>query len=123
MFDIHRVEIDWGGRKLKLETGRMARQADAAVFAQYGETSVLATVVALDPLRVVFSVSEKTYLTVQKEQVDGQDPNRICGRADRFGGENQARTPSRCWGRRGPRNAGARRSSGDPLPAHTRGEL
>ncbi len=46
MFDIHRVEIEWGGRKLKLETGRMARQADAAVFAQYGETSVLATVVA-----------------------------------------------------------------------------
>ncbi len=45
MFDIHRVEIEWGGRKLKLETGHMARQADAAVYAQYGETSVLATVV------------------------------------------------------------------------------
>ena len=46
MFDIHRVEIEWGGRTLKLEIGRMARQADAAVLAQYGETSVLATVVA-----------------------------------------------------------------------------
>ncbi|MEM1306120.1 MAG: polyribonucleotide nucleotidyltransferase, partial [Pseudomonadota bacterium] len=46
MFDIHRVEIDWGGRPLKLETGHMARQADGAVFAQYGDTSVLATVVA-----------------------------------------------------------------------------
>ena len=46
MFDIHRVEIDWGGRKLKLETGHMARQADAAVLAQYGETTVLATVVS-----------------------------------------------------------------------------
>src|ERR1700688_1057113 len=46
MFDIHRVEIEWGGRKLTRETGRMARQADAAVYAQYGETSVLATVVA-----------------------------------------------------------------------------
>jgi len=46
MFDIHRVEIDWGGRKLSLETGHVARQADAAVFAQYGESSVLATVVA-----------------------------------------------------------------------------
>ena len=45
MFDIHRVEIDWGGRKLKLETGRYARQADAAVLAQYGDTTVLATVV------------------------------------------------------------------------------
>ena len=47
MFDIHTVEIEWGGRKLRLETGRMARQADAAVVAQYGETSVLATVVAI----------------------------------------------------------------------------
>ncbi len=46
MFNTHKVEIDWGGRKLTLETGRMARQADAAVYAQYGETSVLATVVA-----------------------------------------------------------------------------
>ena len=46
MFETQRVEIEWGGRKLRLETGRMARQADAAVYAQYGETSVLATVVA-----------------------------------------------------------------------------
>ncbi|HRD78837.1 MAG TPA: polyribonucleotide nucleotidyltransferase, partial [Hyphomicrobiaceae bacterium] len=45
MFNTQRVEIEWGGRKLKLESGRMARQADAAVVAQYGETSVLATVV------------------------------------------------------------------------------
>ncbi len=51
MFDIHRVEIEWGGRKLKLETGRMARQADAAVLAQYGETSVLATVVGAKSVR------------------------------------------------------------------------
>ena len=36
----------WGGRKLTLETGRMARQADGAVLATYGETTVLATVVA-----------------------------------------------------------------------------
>jgi len=46
MFDIHRVQLDWGGRKLTLETGRLARQADGAVFASYGETTVLATVVA-----------------------------------------------------------------------------
>jgi polyribonucleotide nucleotidyltransferase len=46
MFNTHKVEIEWGGRKLTLETGRMARQADAAVYAQYGETSLLATVVA-----------------------------------------------------------------------------
>ena len=46
MFDIHRVELDWGGRKLVLETGKIARQADGAVVATYGETKVLATVVA-----------------------------------------------------------------------------
>ncbi|WP_186399290.1 polyribonucleotide nucleotidyltransferase [Stappia sp. P2PMeth1] len=46
MFDIHRVEVDWGGRPLVLETGKIARQADGAVLATYGETKVLATVVA-----------------------------------------------------------------------------
>ena len=68
MFDIHRVEIDWGGRKLTLETGRIARQADAAVYAQYGETSVLATVVAakapkpgIDFFPLTVNYQEKTY--------------------------------------------------------------
>jgi polyribonucleotide nucleotidyltransferase len=46
MFDIHRVGLDWGGRKLVLEAGKVARQADGAVLATYGETTVLATVVA-----------------------------------------------------------------------------
>ncbi len=46
MFDIQREELDWCGRKLTLETGRMARQADGAVLATWGETTVLATVVA-----------------------------------------------------------------------------
>jgi polyribonucleotide nucleotidyltransferase len=46
MFEIHREELDWGGRKLVLETGKIARQADGAVFASCGETTVLATVVA-----------------------------------------------------------------------------
>src|SRR5271157_4990985 len=46
MFDIHREELDWCGRKLVLETGRVARQADGAVLATWGETTVLATVVA-----------------------------------------------------------------------------
>jgi len=46
MFEIHREELDWAGRKLVLETGRIARQADGAVFASYGETTVLATVVS-----------------------------------------------------------------------------
>ena len=46
MFEIHREELELGGRPLVLETGRIARQADGAVFASWGETTVLATVVA-----------------------------------------------------------------------------
>jgi len=45
MFDIKRKTIEWGGRTLTLETGRMARQADGSVLATYGETMVLATAV------------------------------------------------------------------------------
>jgi polyribonucleotide nucleotidyltransferase len=45
MFDVHKREVVWGGRKLTLETGRIARQADGAVLATYGETAVLCTVV------------------------------------------------------------------------------
>src|SRR6476469_8910196 len=68
MFDIHRVELDWGGRKLTLETGRVARQADGAVLATYGETTVLAAVVAakqpkegIDFLPLTVNYTEKYY--------------------------------------------------------------
>ncbi|WP_427453100.1 polyribonucleotide nucleotidyltransferase [Litorimonas sp. WD9-15] len=46
MFDKKTVSIDWAGRTLTLETGGMARQADGAVFATYGDTKLLATVCA-----------------------------------------------------------------------------
>lgn len=45
-FKVSRKEMDWGGRKLVLETGKIARQAEGAVVASYGETVVLATVCA-----------------------------------------------------------------------------
>ena len=45
MFDTKSVSLDWAGRKLTLETGKVARQADGAVFASWGETALLATVV------------------------------------------------------------------------------
>src|SRR6186713_831675 len=68
MFDIHTVELDWGGRKLVLETGKVARQADGAVVATYGETKVLATVVAaktpregVDFLPLTVDYQEKYY--------------------------------------------------------------
>ncbi len=46
MFDTKTVEIEWGGKTLKLETGRVARQADGAVLATLGETVVLCAVTA-----------------------------------------------------------------------------
>ncbi|WP_273462572.1 polyribonucleotide nucleotidyltransferase [Sandarakinorhabdus limnophila] len=46
MFTIHKEELNWGGRTLTLETGRIARQADAAVVATLGETVVLCAVTA-----------------------------------------------------------------------------
>ncbi|PQA88408.1 polyribonucleotide nucleotidyltransferase [Hyphococcus luteus] len=46
MFNITKKSIEWGGRTLTLETGRMARQADGAVLATYGDTTVLAAVTA-----------------------------------------------------------------------------
>jgi polyribonucleotide nucleotidyltransferase len=68
MFDIQREEIDWGGRKLTLETGRIARQADGAVLATMGETAVLATVVSarvpragVDFLPLTVDYQEKTF--------------------------------------------------------------
>ena len=47
MFNYFRKEIEWGGRKLVLETGKIARQADGAVMVSYGETIVLCTVVGV----------------------------------------------------------------------------
>src|SRR5262245_33296834 len=68
MFMIDVEEIEWGGKKLRLETGRMARQADGAVLATYGETTVLATAVAaraekagVDFFPLTVNYQEKTY--------------------------------------------------------------
>ncbi len=47
MFNKITRELNWGGRRLVLETGRVARQADGAVLATYGETTVLCTAVAM----------------------------------------------------------------------------
>ncbi len=68
MFNHHKVEIQWGGRPLTLETGKIARQADGAVLATYGETVVLATVVSakepkpgFDFFPLTVNYQEKTY--------------------------------------------------------------
>jgi polyribonucleotide nucleotidyltransferase len=51
MFNYFRKELDWGGRKLVLETGKIARQADGAVLASYGDTIVLCTAVGVKSSR------------------------------------------------------------------------
>jgi len=68
MFTIHRKELDWGGRKLVLETGKVARQAHGAVVATYGDTTVLCTAVAqptpregIDFFPLTVNYQEKTF--------------------------------------------------------------
>jgi len=68
MFQVHRKELMWGGRKLVLETGKIARQAHGAVMCTYGETTVLCTVVAekqpkpgLDFFPLTVHYQEKTF--------------------------------------------------------------
>ena len=68
MFKIYRKELNWGGKKLVLETGKIARQADGAVMASLGETTVLCTVVGdrsqkpgLDFLPLPVNYQEKNF--------------------------------------------------------------
>jgi polyribonucleotide nucleotidyltransferase len=68
MFDIVHKEIEWGGRTLTVETGRIARQADGAVLVSYGESSVLCTAVGqqkpkegIDFFPLTVHYQEKTY--------------------------------------------------------------
>ena len=68
MFNYQKEEIDWGGRPLTIETGKVARQADGAVIVTYGETKVLTTVVAaksprpgIDFFPLTVNYQEKTY--------------------------------------------------------------
>ncbi len=68
MFNIHNEEINWGGRTLRIETGKIARQADGAVIVTYGGTSVIATVCAekkpktgIDFFPLTVNYQEKSY--------------------------------------------------------------
>jgi polyribonucleotide nucleotidyltransferase len=70
MFNITRKSIEWGGRTLTLETGRIARQATGSVLVTYGETSVLCAVTAakqakadIDFFPLTVNYQEKTYAT------------------------------------------------------------
>src|SRR6201989_3130740 len=83
MFNKHSVEIDWGGRPLKLEPGKVARQADGAVLATYGETVVLATVVAAKAPREGVDFLPLTVDYQEKAYAAGRIPGGYCKREGR----------------------------------------
>ncbi|RLP23696.1 polyribonucleotide nucleotidyltransferase [Mesorhizobium sp. YM1C-6-2] len=74
MFNHHKVEIEWGGRPLILETGKIARQADGAVLATYGETVVLATVVSQKEPKAGFDFFPLTVNYQEKTFAAGKIP-------------------------------------------------
>jgi len=97
MFEINREEITWGGRPLIIETGKVARQADGAVLVTYGETTVLATVVAdrqpkagIDFFPLTVNYQEKSYAAgkipggyFKREGRPGEKETLICRLIDR----------------------------------------
>ena len=85
MFDVTKKEMDWGGRKLTLETGRMARQADGAVLATYGETSVLCTVVGESTPREGLDFFPLAVHYVEKAYAAGKIPGGFFKREGRPG--------------------------------------
>ena len=91
MFQEFRKEIDWGGRKLILETGKMARQADGAVVATYGETKVLCTVVAEKTQRPGIDFFPLAVHYVEKAYAAGKIPGGFFKREGRPG-ENEVLT-------------------------------
>ncbi|RZO68999.1 MAG: polyribonucleotide nucleotidyltransferase [Parvularculaceae bacterium] len=74
MFTITKKSIEWGGRTLTLETGRVARQADGAVIATYGDTTVLATVVGQKEPNPAFDFFPLTVHYQEKFYASGRIP-------------------------------------------------
>ena len=76
MFKVYKKEIEVAGKKISLETGKVARQADGAIIASCGETVILATVVGakkVNPDMDYFPLSvnyQENIMLVEKFQVD-----------------------------------------------------
>ena len=77
MFQVYRKELMWGGRRLTLETGRIARQADGAVLATYGETTVLCTAVAMKTAEARAGFLPADRQLPGKDLCRRQDPRRL----------------------------------------------
>ena len=85
MFEVHRKEIMWGGKKLVFESGRIARQADGAVLVSYGETAVLCTAVAQKQPRVGLDFFPLTINYQEKAFAAGKIPGGFFKREGRPG--------------------------------------
>ena len=73
----HVVDIELAGRRLTLETGRIAKQADGAIWATYGDTIVLATAVASQTAKPGVDFLPLTVDYQEKNLCGGQDSRRI----------------------------------------------
>ena len=134
MFKITRKETTWGGRKLVLESGRIARQADGAVLATMGETVVLATAVAAKSVKPGQGFFPLTVNYQEKAFAAGKIPGGFFkreGRPDREGDADlapdrppdPAAVPGRVQERDPGRHhrAGPRRRQRPRHPGHGRG--
>ena len=93
MFNVYRKELDFAGQKLVLETGKVARQADGAVMATLGGTTVLCTVVGARKVKEGQDFFPLSVHYQEKNLRRRQDPGRLlqAGRApDREGSADQS---------------------------------
>ena len=67
MFKIHKEELEVNGKKLTLETGKIARQADGAIIATCGETVVIATAVGAKKLKDGQASRENIFPSLQEK--------------------------------------------------------
>ena len=73
-FDIKKKTIEIAGRQLTIETGRMAKQANGAVFVTYGETSILVTATAAKEAREGIDFFPLTVDFIEKMYASGKIP-------------------------------------------------
>jgi len=83
MFNIHKEELTWGGKKLVLETGKIARQADGAVMVTYGNTQVLAVATAAKKANPDVDFFPLTVLYQEKAYAAGRIPGGFLKREGR----------------------------------------
>ena len=93
MFDTKTVSLEWGGKTLTLETGRIARQADGAVLATYGETVVLCAVTAAKTVKEGQDFFPLTVHYQEKFSAAGPYPGRLLQARRPRDGEGNADLP------------------------------